>query len=226
MRYHDHDVENAGRRGGRGDHPRKGPLRQPPHGPGSGFGEPGFEREGFERTGGPGRGGRGGRPGRGGPGGPRGGRGRGRAQRGDVRTAILLVVADDAMHGYQIMQAMAERTGGAWRVSPGAVYPTIAQLEDEGLVTTREEGGRKLVTLTDEGRAYLEERKERLGDPFAEFGERPAGRDLRAPMQELHAAARQVALSGTAEQVEAATKVLAEARRSLYLILAGESAEE
>jgi hypothetical protein len=91
---------------------------------------------------------------RGGRGGPdRGRHRRARAQRGDVRTAVLLVLADEPMHGYQIMQAMSDRTGGAWRPSPGAVYPTIAQLEDEGLVTTQEEGGRRLVTLTSEGRA-------------------------------------------------------------------------
>ncbi len=130
------------------------------------------------------------------------------------------------MHGYQIMQAMNERTGGAWRVSPGAVYPTIAQLEDEGLVTTREEGGRKLVSLTDEGRTYVAERKERLGDPFAEFGQAPAGFGLHEPMKELHGAVRQVATSGTAEQVEAAKAVLTNAKRSLYLILAGDTVGE
>lgn len=151
------------------------------------------------------------------------GRGRGRIHRGDVRTAILLVLADEPMHGYQIMQAMSDRTGGAWRPSPGAVYPTIAQLEDEGLVTTREEGGRRLVTLTSEGRSYVEERSARLGDPFAEFADRSAGTDLREPLHELHAAVRQIGISGSAEQVEAAAQVLARARRSLYLILAGEA---
>jgi DNA-binding PadR family transcriptional regulator len=162
--------------------------------------------------------------GRGGRGGPRGrGRGRGRIHRGDVRTAILLVLADEPMHGYQIMQAISDRTGGAWRPSPGAVYPTIAQLEDEDLVTTREEGGRRLVTLTSEGRTYVEERSARLGDPFADFADRPTGPDLREPLHELHAAARQIGISGSAEQVEAAAHVLAQARRSLYLILAGEA---
>ena len=160
--------------------------------------------------------------GRGGHGGPRG-RGRGRIQRGDVRTAILLVLADEPMHGYQIMQAISDRTGGAWRPSPGAVYPTIAQLEDEDLVTTQEEGGRRLVTLTSEGRTYVEERSARMGDPFADFADRPAGPDLREPLHELHAAVRQIGISGTAEQVEAAAQVLAGARRSLYLILAGEA---
>ena len=169
-----------------------------------------------------GREGREGRGSRGSRGGPRG-RGRGRIHRGDVRTAILLVLADEPMHGYQIMQAMSDRTGGAWRPSPGAVYPTIAQLEDEGLVTTQEEGGRRLVTLTSEGRSYVAERSAQRGDPFAGFADRPAGPDLRDSLHELHAAARQIASSGTAAQVEAAAHVLAQARRSLYLILAGEA---
>jgi DNA-binding PadR family transcriptional regulator len=159
--------------------------------------------------------------GRGGRGGP-GRYGRGRAQRGDVRTAILLVLADQPMHGYQIMQAMGDRTRGGWRPSPGAVYPTIAQLEDEGLVTTQEEGGRRLVTLTPEGRAYLEERSARLGDPFADFAGRASWPDLREGMQELQAAARQIVTSGSTAQINAAAQVLAQARRSLYLILAGE----
>jgi DNA-binding PadR family transcriptional regulator len=127
------------------------------------------------------------------------------------------------MHGYQIMQAMSERTGGAWRPSPGAVYPTLAQLEDEGLVTTQEEDGRRLATLTPDGRTYLDERSTRLGDPFADFAGRGPVRDLRGPLHELHGAIRQISLSGTPAQLEAAEAVLAQARRSLYLILAGET---
>lgn len=134
----------------------------------------------------------------------------------------MIVLADEPMHGYQIMQAMSDRTGGAWRPSPGAVYPTIAQLEDEGLVTTREEGGRRLVTLTPEGQTYLEERSARLGDPFADFADQPSWPDLREPMQGLQAAARQIVMSGSTAQVKAAAQVLAQAQRSLYLILAGE----
>ena len=150
------------------------------------------------------------------------GRARGRAHRGDVRTAILLLLADQPMHGYQIMQAMRDRTGGAWRPSPGAIYPTIAQLEDEGLVTTQEEGGRRLVTLTSEGQTYLDERSARLGDPFADFAERPNRPDMRDPLHQLHAAVRQIEIGGSTTQLEAAAQVLAQARRALYLILAGE----
>lgn len=156
--------------------------------------------------------------------GRRGG-GRRRAQRGDVRTAILLLLADQPMHGYQLMQAMSERTNGAWRPSPGAVYPTIDQLEDEGLATIQQEGGRRLVTLTADGRATLAEHGDQLGDPFTEFVGGASNPDLREPLAELQAAARQLEISGTADQVEAATRVLGRARRSLYLILAGESAE-
>jgi DNA-binding PadR family transcriptional regulator len=162
------------------------------------------------------------REGRGGRGRP-GGRGRGRAQRGDVRTAILRLLTDQPMHGYQIMQAMSDRTGGAWHPSPGAIYPTIAQLEDEGLVTTNEEGGRRLVTLTDKGRADVEERSARLGDPFADFADAPNRPDLREPLHQLHAAVRQIEVGGDAAQLAAAAQILAQARRSLYLILAGEA---
>ena len=124
-------------------------------------------------------------------GGPRGGRGRhGRAGRGDVRSALLLLLADEPMHGYQLMQAVADRTGGAWRLSPGAVYPTIAQLEDEGLVMVSADGGRKLVTLTEAGREHLAS----LGDvdPFAAFAGDGDSPDLRALLGELMGAAHQL----------------------------------
>jgi len=90
------------------------------------------------------------------------------------------------MHGYQLMQRITERSDGAWRPSPGTVYPVLAQLEDEGMVEVTREQGRKLATLTDEGRAYVAEHAEELGDPFAalraEFGTRV---DLREPVEEL-----------------------------------------
>jgi DNA-binding PadR family transcriptional regulator len=202
-------------------------------------GHPGRERFDSPRSDGGGRrhhppfgghpGGRPGGPFGGGPegpfgGGPRGGRrggGRhGRAGRGDVRSALLLLLAEQPMHGYQLMQAVAERTGGAWRLSPGAVYPTIAQLEDEGLVQVSAEGGRKLVTLTEAGRAHLSS----LGevDPFAAFAGDADTPDLRALLGELMGAAHQLGRVGNAAQLTAAAGVLTEARRALYLILAGQ----
>src|SRR5579859_2411228 len=98
-----------------------------------GFGPGGHEFGGF----GPGRG-------------PRG-RGR-RARRGDIRTAALLLLAEEPRNGYQIMQEVQERSEGSWNPSPGSVYPALSQLEDEGLIATGEQEGRKLYTLTDAGR--------------------------------------------------------------------------
>jgi DNA-binding PadR family transcriptional regulator len=117
------------------------------------------------------------------------------------------------MHGYQLMQAMSERTNGAWRPSPGAVYPTIDQLEDEGLATIQQDGGRRLVTLTAEGQKHLAQHGTELSDPFTDFVGDTAGPDLREPLDELRAAAHQLEVSGTAAQIAAATRVLGQARR-------------
>ncbi len=159
-------------------------------------------------------------------GGHRHGGGRGRAQRGDVRAAILLLLADEPMYGYQLMQSMQERTEGAWHPSPGAVYPTIGQLRDEGLVTmSTEGGGRKLATLTEAGRTYVAENKDTLGDPFATLAAEAGGAsDLRSPVEDIHIAARQLARGGSDAQIAAAREILAQARRSLYLILAEDAA--
>src|SRR5215210_3780956 len=93
------------------------------------------------------------RPGRGpwraaGPGG-------GRARRGDVRAALLILLADERRNGYQLMQEIEQRSDGAWRPSPGSVYPALQQLEDEGLVTTGERDGRRVYQLTEAGRAKV-----------------------------------------------------------------------
>jgi DNA-binding PadR family transcriptional regulator len=131
-----------------------------------------------------------------------------------------MLLAEAPMHGYQLMQAVAERTGGAWKLSPGAVYPTIAQLEDEGLVRITAEGGRKLVTLTEAGREHLAT----LGavDPFAAFATDEDRPDLRGLLGELMGAVHQLGRVGDAAQQIAAAKLLSDTRRALYLILAGE----
>lgn len=160
-------------------------------------------------------------------GGPRAGMrrrgGRGRAPRGDVRAAVLLILAEEPMHGYQLMQAISDRSGGRWNPSPGAIYPTINQLEDEGLVTVTAESGRRLVTLTDEGRERVESLRSSAADPFESVGARRSGEDLRNLLQQLHGAAREVARSGDDAQVQAAATILRDARRSLYLLLAEDS---
>lgn len=125
------------------------------------------------------------------------------------------------MHGYQLMQSIAERTGDAWRPSAGAIYPTIAQLEDEGLVVTAQEGGRRLVTLSEQGEAFLTERSAELGDPFAAFGDPDGGVDLRGASRAVQAAVRQIAVAGDADDRNAAAEILERTKRDLYLLLAG-----
>jgi DNA-binding PadR family transcriptional regulator len=156
-------------------------------------------------------------------GGPRGhhrGGGRGRAPRGDVRAAVLLLLTEEPMHGYQLMQAISERSGGRWTPSPGAIYPTISQLEDEGLVTVTADAGRKLVALTAAGREHVEAGRESGNDPFAGYSAAAPGGDLRGLLEQVHGAVRQVVRAGNDPQIAAAVAIINETRRSLYLLLA------
>ena len=162
------------------------------------------------------------------PGGPRGGfpgrggrRGR-RTPRGDVRSAVLALVAEQPRHGYEIIQEIGERTGGVWRPSPGSIYPTVSQLEDEGLVRIEKVDGRRVVHLTEAGTSYVEEHRAEL-DAVWEAAGRDVDDDAAAlweQLAQLHAAAHQVMSAGTPEQITAAGAALAEARKTIYRLLA------
>ena len=139
-------------------------------------------------------------------------------RRGAVRVAVLLLLAEESMHGYQLMQTIAERTDGAWSPSPGAIYPTLNQLEDEGLVRIDTSGGRKEVSLTEAGRAHVEEHRPEWPNPLAsEDGPR-----LRELMHSLSEAVRQVGRTGTDTQRQQTARELTDVRRRIYLILAGD----
>src|ERR1700738_1916769 len=102
----------------------------------------------------------------------RGPRGRGRkARRGDIRTAALLLLAEEPRNGYQIMQEVQERSDGVWRPSPGSVYPALQQLEDEGLIRSEELDGRKLFALTDAGRKSVQERGAETPAPWEQMSD-------------------------------------------------------
>lgn len=150
--------------------------------------------------------------------------GGGRRPRGEVRTAVLLLLTEQPMHGYQLMDAVAERSGGRWRPSPGALYPTLHQLEDDGLITVSHSAGRRLATLTDEGRALVERERPDWSDPFTSTPEQQPGDDLRSELGQLHDAVRVVGRNGTDAQRAQVVRLLAEARRSVYLLLAGDPA--
>jgi len=146
--------------------------------------------------------------------------GRGRAPRGDVRAATLTLLAEEPMHGYQLMQAIADRSNGRWTPSPGAIYPTLNQLEDEGLISITRESGRKLATLTDDGAEHVRARSDQWADLWSAYDEAGDGVDLRGLLQELHYATRQVGKAGTDAQRSAAADIIKDARRSIYLLLA------
>jgi DNA-binding PadR family transcriptional regulator len=161
----------------------------------------------------------------GGPGfgGPRGGRGRGRgrARRGDVRLAVLRLLADEPRNGYQLMQTIEERSGGEWRPSPGSMYPTLSQLEDEALIRSAEADGSRVFEITDAGREHLETRADEP-DPWIPSDGRSenAMADLGPLVIGIGKAVWQVASVGSEQQRARALELLDETRRGLYRILA------
>ena len=181
--------------------------RQGPFGPGFG---PGFGR-GF----GPGFGPGGGPQGRG-----RGGRGRGK--RGDVRAAILTLLTERPMHGYEMTQEIAARSNDLWKPSPGSVYPTLQLLVDEGLITpTESEGSKKTFDLTEEGRAVAGKIETAPWDEITEDAD-PNAVNLRAALGQLFGAVGQSAHAASADQQRRILDIVNNARREIYQILGEE----
>jgi len=145
--------------------------------------------------------------------------------RGQIRTALLALLVDEPMHGYEMIRQLDEKSGGRWKPSPGAVYPTLAQLTDEGLVTAEEAGGKRVFSLTDEGRTLVETLSANDREPWESGGDTHPAFELRGLVQQIGMATRSLAIAGTTEQHERAKVILANARRSLYAILAEDPAE-
>src|ERR1700733_12139558 len=164
-----------------------------------------------------------------GPPGPPAGPGPGRppapkASRGDVRAAILALLREGPRNGYQIMSDIEEHSNGAWRPSPGAVYPALQLLADEGLIAGEESGSRRTFSLTEAGRQHIEEDPERARPAWEamaqdEPGEMPG---LFAQAARLGGSIVQLAHAGTPEQIRAAERLLEQTRRRMYQILAGD----
>jgi DNA-binding PadR family transcriptional regulator len=148
-------------------------------------------------------------------------------RRGDVRAALLVLLAEEPRNGYALMQEIERRSDGVWRPSPGSVYPALAQLEDEGLVRVEESEGRKSYRLSDEGTAYVDEHREELGQPWESLLDESAEQalDLRGLMFGIGGAVMQIVSGGDKAQVDQARDVLKNARRDLYKILAEDPPE-
>ena len=209
-RWHGDDERHGGRGRGRGRAREHfgGPFGGPVFGPG--FGGQGF------------------------PGGPegfgpphwkeRGMRGP-RARRGDVRAAALALLAEQPMNGYQIIQEIAERSGGVWRPSPGSIYPALQQLEDEGLIRAEAgDSGRRAFQLTDEGRAYVADHSAELTAPWDVVAGSAGGAalEMRKLIGQVAMAAFQVISAGTDAQAAQARQLLTDTRKGLYRILAAD----
>jgi DNA-binding PadR family transcriptional regulator len=149
-----------------------------------------------------------------------GGRGRHRVRRGDVRSAILALLDDRPMHGYEMIQELEERTGGRWTPSAGSIYPTLQLLEDEGLVTSEEVDGRKVYSLTESGQEAVPDRAE--GRPWERGDEDSPRFEARKELFRLMGAAKQLARADNDEQLTKAAEILKDARRKLYGLLAEE----
>jgi DNA-binding PadR family transcriptional regulator len=136
---------------------------------------------------------------------------------------VLTLLSEQSRHGYEIIQEIRERTDNAWRPSPGSVYPTLQQLEDEGLIRPEEGEGRRMFGLTEAGEAYVNDHREEL-DKVWEVDEEDAVSDavasLRTQYGQLHAAVLQIMSAGTDEQREQAAAALGDARKAIYRLLA------
>lgn len=156
-----------------------------------------------------------------------------KVRRGDVRTAIIDVLhrartADEPINGYQVIQEISELSNGEWRPSPGSVYPTIQQLQDEGLVETDDERGRRTIRLTDEGVTWADANTAELASVWTPFArpdvptEQPTGQgaDIKSEIGQVVSAVWQLATQGSEQQRRAALDVLVDTRRRLYGILA------
>jgi DNA-binding PadR family transcriptional regulator len=146
-----------------------------------------------------------------------------KAKKGDVRAAILALLTEEPFNGYQIIQEVDERSGGIWRPSPGAIYPALQQLADEGLIEGLEEAGRKTFHLTDAGRAYVEEHADELRAPWPTPTTGGIGGgigDLFKEAAQMGGALMQVVHAGSDEQIAEARRLVAATRRRLYGLLA------
>ena len=155
-------------------------------------------------------------------------------RRGDVRTAIIDVLhrartAEEPINGYQVIQEIAELSNGEWRPSPGSVYPTIQQLQDEGLVESDDERGRRTHPAHRPGRRVgrgaTPTSSPSVWAPFARTepvrGDQPSGQaDIKSEIGQVVSAVWQLATQGSEQQKKAALDVLVDTRRRLYGILA------
>lgn len=153
--------------------------------------------------------------------GPR--RGPGRGRKGDVRNAILALLQEQPLNGYGLIGAISEKTQGLWSPSAGSIYPALGLLEDEGLIEPTEVDGKKVHQLTAAGKAHVAEHADELSNPWERVSNPHKGfLDVRKDMAQLGMAVEQVVIAGDQAQLEKVKQILANARKDVYRLLAGD----
>jgi DNA-binding PadR family transcriptional regulator len=143
----------------------------------------------------------------------------GQVRRGDVQPAVIGLLKEQDMHGYQIIQELTERSGGTWSPSPGSVYPILQMLEDQDMVTSERIGGKRVFSLTEAGREYAATLPDQA--PWdAKTSDWDSTRRLREVFGGLMAATAQIGRGGDPEQISKTADILAEARKRIYQLLA------
>ena len=150
-------------------------------------------------------------------------------ERGDLKFVILRLVSEKPMHGYEVMQALEEESGGWYKPSPGSVYPTLQMLEDEGLLVSREDEGKKVYEITEKGRKYLEENGDLVDEIFERvgaFADRFWGRDTR-DLSAAFSRLAQTTFEGAfaweldQESLKEMTDILEKARKAMHEVQKG-----
>jgi len=150
-----------------------------------------------------------------------------RNRKGDIKFLLLELLSEHPSHGYDLIKAMEVRYGGFRRLSPGSVYPTLQMLEDGGYLTSEQENGKRVYTITHEGRKLLSDRVQQEDenspwDTFKNFvkSKPPEFLELRNSAGELAAAIMQVARGGNVERINRVRELLEQVKREIYAILA------
>lgn len=144
-----------------------------------------------------------------------------RARKGDVKAAILSLLAEEPSNGYQLIKTIRHATDGAWRPSPGSIYPTLQQLQDDGLIEPIGEGGRTQFALTDAGRAHITEHADELEAAWeGATGKSDEDAALAESIAKLMGAVHQLRFAADEKQAAQVAEILDDSRRSIYRILA------
>ncbi|WP_242048199.1 MULTISPECIES: PadR family transcriptional regulator [Nostocales] len=147
-----------------------------------------------------------------------------RTRRGDIKFMLLALLSERPQHGYELIKELENRRGGFRKLSPGSVYPTLQMLEEGGYLTSEQVEGKRIYTITDNGRQLLSDRQQQSPskNPYDSFAENKPSEliELRQTLIELHDVVAQIGRSGNLEQANRVKELLVQVKRDIYKFLA------